>query len=34
MAVPKKGWPMEWTTPSFEEVDLGCEISAYSAAVL
>jgi len=25
---------MEWTTPSFEEVSLNCEISSYASAEL
>jgi coenzyme PQQ precursor peptide PqqA len=25
---------MEWMTPSFEEVDLSCEINSYSSAQL
>jgi coenzyme PQQ precursor peptide PqqA len=26
--------PMEWMTPSFEEIDLSCEINCYSSAEL
>ena len=26
--------PMEWTTPSFEEITLNCEISSYANAEL
>jgi len=26
--------PMEWTTPSFEEINLNCEISSYANAEL
>jgi coenzyme PQQ precursor peptide PqqA len=25
---------MEWMTPTFEEIDLGCEINSYSCAEL
>jgi len=25
---------MEWTTPNFEEIDLGCEINSYANAEL
>ena len=25
---------MQWTTPSFEEIDLGCEIGSYASAEL
>jgi coenzyme PQQ precursor peptide PqqA len=26
--------PMAWTTPTFEEIDLSCEINSYSSAEL
>jgi coenzyme PQQ precursor peptide PqqA len=29
-----KETPMEWMTPSFEEIDLGCEINSYASALL
>jgi len=25
---------MEWTTPTFIEIDLGCEINSYASAAL
>jgi hypothetical protein len=28
------GGPMDWTTPSFEEINLNCEISSYANAEL
>ncbi len=27
-------FPMEWTTPQHEEIDLNCEISSYANAEL
>jgi coenzyme PQQ precursor peptide PqqA len=29
-----EGIAMAWTTPSFEEIDLSCEINCYSSAEL
>ena len=31
--IPKER-AMEWTTPNFEEIDLGCEINSYANAEL
>jgi coenzyme PQQ precursor peptide PqqA len=35
-AIPTQGGfgIMEWTTPSFEEVSLNCEVSSYASAEL
>jgi coenzyme PQQ precursor peptide PqqA len=33
-AVREEDRTMIWTTPSFEEIDLGCEIGSYSNAEL
>jgi hypothetical protein len=32
--VNKEPYPMEWTTPQHEEIDLNCEISSYANAEL
>lgn len=33
-SLPKRGEPMEWISPDFEEVSLCCEINCYATAEL